>query len=36
MKAKTMLYAAVGFMTVKVGKRVAKRKARKALNRSGD
>jgi hypothetical protein len=31
MKPKTMFYAAVGFVTVKVGKRVAKRKAKEAL-----
>ena len=31
MKAKTALYAAVGFVTYKVGKTLAKRKAREAL-----
>jgi hypothetical protein len=31
MKPKTMFYAAVGFATYKIGKRVAKRKARQAL-----
>jgi len=34
MKPKTMFYAAVGFIAVKVGKRVAKQKARKALQSS--
>ena len=34
MKPKTMFYAAVGFVTYKVGKQVAKRKARRALHGS--
>ena len=34
MKPKTMFYAAVGFTTYKVGKLVAKRKARQALHGS--
>jgi hypothetical protein len=34
MKPKTMFYVAVGFVTYKVGKQVAKRKARKALHGS--
>ena len=33
MKLKTKLYAALGFLTLKVGKRVARRKARAALHR---
>lgn len=37
MKPKTMVYTAVGFVTVMVGKRVAKRKAKQALHgRSSD
>ena len=31
MKPKTMFYTAVGFATVKVGKHLAKRKARQVL-----
>jgi hypothetical protein len=31
MKPKTMFYTTVGFVTYKVGKRFAKRKARRAL-----
>jgi hypothetical protein len=31
MKAKTMFYTALGFATYKVGKHIAKRKARQAL-----
>ena len=31
MKPKTMFYAALGFVTFKVGKKLAKRKARAAL-----
>ena len=31
MKPKTMFYTAVGFVTVKVGKQVAKRKAKQAI-----
>ena len=34
MKPKTMFYAGVGFVTYKVGKQVAKAKARKALHGS--
>ena len=34
MKPKTMFYTAVGFATYKIGKRVAKRKARQALRGS--
>jgi hypothetical protein len=34
MKPKTMFYTAVGFATVKIGKRFAKRKAREALSGS--
>jgi hypothetical protein len=32
MKPKTMFYTAVGFVTVKIGKHVAKRKARQVLH----
>ena len=35
MKPKTMFYAALGFVTYKVGKTIAKRKAREALSGSG-
>jgi hypothetical protein len=34
MKPKTMFYTAVGFATYKIGKRFAKRKARRALSGS--
>jgi hypothetical protein len=34
MKPKTMFYTAVGFVTYKVGKQIAKRKARQALSGS--
>jgi hypothetical protein len=34
MKAKTMFYTALGFVTYKVGKQIAKRKAREALSGS--
>jgi hypothetical protein len=34
MKPKTMFYAAVGLVTYKVGRQVAKRKARQALHGS--
>jgi hypothetical protein len=34
MKAKTMFYTAIGFVTYKVGKQIAKRKAREALSGS--
>jgi hypothetical protein len=34
MRIKRMLYAAVGFLAVKVGSRVARRKLRKALHRA--
>jgi hypothetical protein len=34
MKAKTMFYTALGFATYKVGKQMAKRKARAALSGS--
>jgi hypothetical protein len=34
MKPKTMFYAGVGFVTYKVGKILAKRKAREALHGS--
>jgi hypothetical protein len=34
MKAKTMFYTAVGFVTYKVGKQIAKRKARETLSGS--
>ena len=31
MKPKTLIYAAIGFLAVKVGRRFAKNKARKSL-----
>jgi hypothetical protein len=34
MKPKTMFYTALGFVTYKVGKQIAKRKAREALTGS--
>lgn len=36
MKPKTMFYTALGFATYKVGKHVAKRKARAALKGSSE
>ncbi len=33
MKLKTKFYTALGFMTFKLGKKAAKRKARKAIGR---
>ena len=36
MKAKTMFYAAVGFVTYKAGKILARRKAREALHGPGN